>query len=391
MAGPTSGSLAPASTGWTWEETDAPTASPASAAPPQAHFLEVSESEGGEDLAPEAEDVPATAHAPRDRDTAPSGVTERWAHRLHLAAFGALVLLVISLTIGWAVDLAKHTPLLGWPAITLLATLIIVIAVEGTRQWVATARLRQAEEMRETFSQARLGIASEYAMRSAAAELHRHMGNPRKAAFPDGTPIGADQPIAVRELERIILSERDAAAVAAIVRASRQAALVALVSPSAISDVPLYLFRSYMMMGTIARIYGYRPATLARARMIKQAIADGSMLGVAMVAFDEAARSGGSIVKQVGSHLTKVGTVANNAGRPFVGVSAVLVGEAMSGAGELAEEVGGPLSEGLAVALRMARFGLLAITATRPIPLQRGMETELAGKIRKGIVTLHRR
>jgi len=375
--------------GWGWEETDTAAAPPA-ATQPRPPFVEVSEHDGGEDRAPETEDIQGDAQAFRNRITSAGG-KGGWSHRLHLVVFGAVVLLTVALTIEWAVELVRRTPLFGWPALILLVILIISFAIEAARQWLSVTRLREAEGIREAFSQARLGKASESALRAATANLCLGLEAPQQAEFQDGVPKGADQRILVEELERSLLSERDTAAVAAIVHASRQAALVALVSPSAVADIPLYLFRSYMLMGTVAGIYGHRPAALARSRLIKRAIADGSMLGVAMVVFDEAARSGGNLIKHAGSHIARAGTVVTAAGHGMVGVPAELVGVAMSGAGELAEEVGGPLSEGLAAALRLARFGLLAIMATRPIPLQRKMEAGLAREIRVGILSLRKR
>jgi uncharacterized membrane protein YcjF (UPF0283 family) len=310
---------------------------------------------------------------------------------LHLVAFGAVMLLAVTLTMGWAVELAKRTPLFGWPAVILSVLMIISFAIEGARQWLSVSRLREAEGMREAFSQARIGNASESALRSATANLCLNLGTPQQAEFPDGVPMGADQRILIEELERSLLSGRDTAAVAAIVHASRQAGLVAMVSPSAIGDVITFSLRSYMLIGAVAQIYGHRPTAVARARLIKRAISDGSLLGVSMVVFDEAAQRGGSVIKQAGSHVAKAGTVATTALHPHVGIPVAAAGVALSAAGELTEKIGGPLSEGLAVALRVARFGLLAITATRPIPLQREMEAEMAGQIRMGILTLRKR
>ena len=126
-----------------------------------------------------------------------------------------------------------------------------------------------------------------------------------------------------------VLAPLDERAFAAIARASRGAALGVSVSPLALLDAALVLWRSVRMVREIAEIYGLRPGFAGSLVLMRHLL----MSGLYTVGVDIL---GNVWIEHLGGRLTS-----------FVSTR---------------------LAEGVVAAVRVARLGLLAMEACRPLP-----------------------
>jgi putative membrane protein len=126
-----------------------------------------------------------------------------------------------------------------------------------------------------------------------------------------------------------VLTPLDQQAYAAIARAARGAALGVSVSPIALLDAALVLWRSIRMVREIAEIYGLRPGLAGSMALMRHLLASGLyVVGVDVL--------GNVWFEHLGGKLTS-----------FVSTR---------------------LAEGVVAAVRVGRLGLLAMEACRPLP-----------------------
>lgn len=120
----------------------------------------------------------------------------------------------------------------------------------------------------------------------------------------------------------------DVAAIKLIRRASLQAAAIATLSPTALTDTLLFVARAIRLLRDVAEVYGQRPGIAGLRHLVRQIAREAVTIGGADLLFQSAGEAGGSLL-----------------GRLFAGV----------GSGAVAGQ-------------RMARLGLLAMRVCRPIP-----------------------
>jgi len=142
----------------------------------------------------------------------------------------------------------------------------------------------------------------------------------------------------------------------------------------------------------IATIYGYRPGVLALRALALSAVRDAGAVAVASALGEAVADTVGRTATELGdSMMTGATTSAAVAGiGPILGVAATVVGAGVSVAGRLVSSAGGPLSGGVTAAWRISRFGLMALIAARPIPLDDHERAELLREIRASALRLTR-
>jgi len=250
-------------------------------------------------------------------------------------AGGVAGLLVVGLALDTA-DLLTRAFQAGWaPGLLVsgaLATAGIGLVVGLVREAAALARLRDVERLRVVASRAR-DAGGEGGDTAAARVLAIYAGRPglepalaRLRDLIDDAHDGAE---VVRLVEIELLSVIDRAAFKLVSRAARDTALVTALSPAALIDAAIVMWRNGRMIREVAALYGARPGWLGSLRLTR-----GALIGLATAGATESAHHmavdalGGTLTAAVS---TRVGT-------------------------------------GLVNGLMTARLGLSAMRLVRPIP-----------------------
>ena len=279
----------------------------------------------------------------QDLQAAPKRSTGRSAG-IRLVAFG-LAGLVTALLANWISSVYSNSMVFGVMASTALAILAVGVALIVWREMAAVRRLREAGETRRVIATAHRNpddaarvlipvaqrLGEQLAVADAAEKWQRGLRSKRSA----------DE---IRQsFESEVLGAADALAIQAIARSARASGALTMLSPSPAGDFLLFGWRAVCLLREIAIIYGLRPGRVAELAMLRQALADGTMLSAADLATDVASGAMGR-------------------------VTGMLIGTAAQG--------------GLA-AYRMSRFGLLAIGVCRPMPFSQAMAPTVADVMKK--------
>jgi putative membrane protein len=232
-------------------------------------------------------------------------------------------------------------------ALTLVAALGFVTIV--TREVAGLVRLDAVESLRSR-AQAALDDNDREAARVVVRDLLRiARTEPRLARARASMEVhlgeiidGADL---VRLAERELMATLDADARQLVADAAKRVSIVTAVSPRAIFDMAFVLLTVLTLVRRLADVYGARPGTLGRMRLLRLAFAHLAITG-GVAASD-------SIIQQMLGH----------------GVAAKLSAR---------------LGEGVLNGLLTARLGLAAMEVTRPLPfsaLPAPTMTDLAGDL----------
>lgn len=342
----------------------------------------IEEGSGQARVDPGQDDETPNASFPRQIKTTPP-TSKRWALR---AICVSLPILLAVATIDWIIDLAARTPLLG--AIAALATGIMLA---GGLTWIvyeiaALLKLRTVEQTRMDWSNA------------DARQLHRlirqighDLGELASAERIVEKMEGKQLPEAKQIAAAALLRRRDAAAVQAISNASRRTFIIVSASPTALLDVVLSIGQTARLLREIAVAYGHRPGALALRALALAAVRNASIVAVADVLSEAVAGAAGKAVGHVGESIAAGGKALVFA-PDITGVSSMLGaamavgGTGLSVIGRGVDSVGGTLGGGVAATWRMSRFGLIALIAARPLPLNDRERADLASEIRTAIM-----
>lgn len=256
---------------------------------------------------------------------------------LFLSLLGGLLTfwLGIALT-AFVSDLLARHPLLGTVSAVLLGALGIVLAAICLRELAALARLGRIETLRARAAEAQAGgsaTAAEALMKGLDA-LYR--GRPelatarrKLAGAKDDTPDTEDR---LALAETTLMAPLDAAAEAAIMRASRDVATATAMIPLALADVAVALTRNLRMLREIAEIYGGRAGWIGSWRLLRA----------------------------VAAHLIATGAVA---------VADDIIGPLLGGG--MLERLSRRFGEGAVNGALTARVGVAAMDVCRPMPFAR--------------------
>ncbi len=255
-----------------------------------------------------------------------------------LLALTAIVGLVLIQAINYVRELITTAPLLGWPFLILLLVAVGTAVATIWREVFDIRRVRKAESLRSTGA------------RLATSELHGEAKGFLKALDHqlDETPreditAAAERGLADAEIvtlyERQVLAPRDKRAYRLVLEGSRDIGILTALSPLGLLDGVLVLWRTTMMLRSIARSYGLALSPAASFSLLKSCIRNAALAGLADAVSHAA-------VEHVGASLT-----------------ALLSARAGQGAGN---------------ALLAGRLGLEAIRLTRPLPFIKEPEPRLA-------------
>ncbi|MEL6999189.1 MAG: TIGR01620 family protein [Pseudomonadota bacterium] len=285
--------------------------------------------------APAPSDDHASAGSASGRAIATMAALRGWSlGRVALALIFSLVALWAGTSaVDFAVALLARSDWLGWLAVALLGGLAVVLFLICVREMAALARLSSIETVRgKALAAVESGSNAEAA--EIIASLDRlYRGRPDmqwarerlEGALAD-TPDGHGQLILA---ERDLISDLDASAEEAIVRASRHVAAATALIPLALVDVLAALTGNLRMVREIAEIYGGRAGWFGSIRLMR---------AVAM-------------------HLVATGAVA---------VADDLLGPLIGGG--VLSKLSRRFGEGAVNGALTARVGVAAIEICRPLP-----------------------
>jgi putative membrane protein len=262
----------------------------------------------------------------------------RFWQRPGLLALTAVIGLVLIQAVHYVTGLIATAPLLGWPFLILLLVVVGSALAAVWREVFDIRRVRRAEALRTTG--ARLATSDLHGeAKGFLARLDRQLDErPRPDIVAAGERGLADAEI-VTLYERQVLAPRDKQAYRLVLEASRDIGILTALSPLGLLDGVLVLWRTTMMLRSIARAYGLALSPSASFNLLRSCIRNAALAGLADAVSHAA-------LEHVGASLT-----------------ALLSARAGQGAGN---------------ALLAGRLGLEAIRLTRPLPFIKEPEPRLA-------------
>jgi len=275
--------------------------------------------------------VPATAAALRSEKPRPF-----W--RPGLLALIAIIGLLVIQAIDYVSRLIQTTPLLGWPFAILLVTALVAAVAALWREVFDVRRVRHAERLRASgIRLARSELHGEAG--PFLAELDRQLQVASRPEIEVAGTRGLGDAEVVMLYERQVLAPRDKRAYRLVLEGSRDIGLLTALSPLGLLDGVLVLWRTIMMLRSIARTYGLALSPAASISLLRRCIRNAAIAGLADAVSHAA-------LEHVGASLT-----------------ALVSARAGQGAGN---------------ALLAGRLGLEAIRLTRPLPFIEEPEPRLA-------------
>ena len=260
-----------------------------------------------------------------------------------MAGLGILVAGVVGIDlVQFAVGAFAHSTGLG-----VVATAAVAAGGGGALYWLAAelrglVRLRSAERLRRLIPSALAGELKQEIDTAVAILVHDPLlggavGTYRAAVAPHHT--GQE---ALELFSRFVLAPADQLAQAAIRRAAAQAFAINAISPTALLDTLLFAARAMRLIREIAEIYGQRPGLAGTVHLLRRLARGAGLVGAVDVV-------GGVIVQQLG--------------------------------GAVLERLSASAAESAYAAQKMARLGLVAMAACRPVEFRPGEVPSLSGLV----------
>jgi len=271
----------------------------------------------------------------------------RWA-TIFWSAVGGLVSLAIGLSVAKLIDdLFSYADWLGWVGAALAAIAVLAFLVIAIREIISLMRLSRIEHLHDRAAAA-IAQDDRDAARSLSRDLIKLYGaNPRMARARAAVEAAAgdivDGADLIRVAERELMSPLDAEAKRIIADAAKRVSLVTAVSPRALVDMFFVGAETLRVIRRLATLYGGRPGGLGMVRLLRHALGNLAITG--------GMAAGDSILSQALGH-------------------------------GLASRISAKLGEGVLNGILIARLGLAAMLATRPMPfevLPRPGVTDVAG------------
>ena len=228
-----------------------------------------------------------------------------------------------------------------------LAAMAVAAGAGGALYWLTAelrglVRLRSAERLRRLIPSALAGELKQEIDTAVAILVHDPLlggavGTYRAAVAPHHT--GQE---ALELFSRFVLAPADQLAQAAIRRAAAQAFAINAISPTALLDTLLFAARAMRLIREIAEIYGQRPGLAGTVHLLRRLARGAGLVGAVDVV-------GGVIVQQLG--------------------------------GAVLERLSASAAESAYAAQKMARLGLVAMAACRPVEFRPGEVPSLSGLV----------
>lgn len=239
-------------------------------------------------------------------------VPVRTTRRLGRWLFGALAALVL-VALGFdTADLLAR----AFAASLALGVLVALLAVTAgiaalamlVNELLSLRRLRRIEELRDEAGRLAAdavgGRADRFAGSLVALYADRRELAPALARVRDHVTDAHDEHEVVRLLDREVLGPLDRAAYQRVLRASRDTAVATALSPAALLDFAVVLWRNLKLVREIAALYGARPGYVGSLRLLRRMLANIAVAGVTESAHHVAVEAlGGSLAAAISTRM----------------------------------------------------------------------------------------
>lgn len=235
--------------------------------------------------------------------------TTRRLGRWLFGALAALVLVALGFDTADLLARAFATSLaLGVLVALLAATAGIAAVAMLVTELLSLRRLRRIEELRAEAGRLEVdapgGRADRFAGSLVALYSDRRELAPALARVRDHVTDAHDEHEVVRLLDREVLSPLDRAAYQRVLRASRDTAVATALSPAALLDFAVVLWRNLKLVREIASLYGARPGYVGSLRLLRRMLANIAVAGVTESAHHVAVEAlGGSLAAAISTRM----------------------------------------------------------------------------------------
>lgn len=236
----------------------------------------------------------------------------RTTRRLGRWLFGALAALVV-VALGFdTADLLNRafatSIALGVLVALLAATAGIAAVAMLVNELLSLRRLRRIEELRAEAGRLEIeapgGRADRFAGSLVALYADRRELAPALARVRDHVTDAHDEHEVVRLLDREVLAPLDRAAYQRVLLASRDTAVATALSPAALLDFAVVLWRNLKLVREIASLYGARPGYVGSLRLLRRMLANIAVAGVTESAHHVAVEAlGGSLAAAISTRM----------------------------------------------------------------------------------------
>ena len=235
--------------------------------------------------------------------------TTRKLGRWLFGALAALVLVALGFDTADLLARAFATSIaLGVLVALLAATAGIAAIAMLVTELLSLRRLRRIEELRAEAGRLEVdvpgGRADRFAGSLVALYADRPELAPALARVRDHVTDAHDEHEVVRLLDREVLSPLDRAAYQRVLRASRDTAVATALSPAALLDFAVVLWRNLKLVREIASLYGARPGYVGSLRLLRRMLANIAVAGVTESAHHVAVEAlGGSLAAAISTRM----------------------------------------------------------------------------------------
>ena len=278
---------------------------------------------------------PSLAPPPVRRFPAPFGVA--------MAGLGILVAGVVGIDLAQFVSGAfAHGTGVG-----ALAAVAVAAGAGGALYWLTAElrglmRLRSAERLRRLIPSALAGELKQEIDAATAILAHDRLLGGAVASYRSALQPHHTGQDALELFSRFVLAPADQLAQTVVRRAAAQAFAINAISPTALLDTLLFAARAMRLIREIAEIYGQRPGLAGTVHLLRRLARGAGLVGAVDVV-------GGVIVQQLG--------------------------------GAVLERLSASAAESAYAAQKMARLGLVAMAACRPVEFRPGEVPSLSGLV----------
>ena len=240
--------------------------------------------------------------------------TTRRLGRWLIGALAALVVVALGFDTADLLNRAFATSLvLGLLVALLAATAGIAAVAMLVNELLSLRRLRRIEELRAEAAHLEVGRleveapggrADRFAGSLVALYVDRRELAPALARVRDHVTDAHDEHEVVRLLDREVLAPLDRAAYQRVLLASRDTAVATALSPAALLDFAVVLWRNLKLVREIASLYGARPGYVGSLRLLRRMLANIAVAGVTESAHHVAVEAlGGSLAAAISTRM----------------------------------------------------------------------------------------